>query len=62
VRSEIWLVEPSNRATEIYELIDGTYVSVSFVDGVARSPILGIELRVTNDQLQLRYGNEREMI
>lgn len=59
---EIWLVEPSNRATEVYELVGGEYRAIPFVDGVTRSPVLGIELRVANDQLELRDGDERAVI
>jgi len=59
---EIWLVEPSNRATEIYELVEGEYRPVPFVEGVARSPVLGIELRVSGDQLELRDGTDRATI
>lgn len=59
---EVWLVEPSNRATEIYELVGGEYRAIPFVVGVARSPVLGIELRVASDQLELRDGDDRATI
>jgi Uma2 family endonuclease len=53
---EIWLIEPETRATEIYELVTGAYRPVAFANGVARSPVLGIELRVINETLELRDG------
>jgi Uma2 family endonuclease len=59
---EIWLVEPANRATEVFELIGSEYRAIPFVEGVARSPVLGIELRVESDRLELRDGDERAVI
>jgi Uma2 family endonuclease len=46
--SEVWLIDPATRATEIYTLVTGEYASVPFVDGRARSPRLGIELAIVD--------------
>jgi len=59
---EIWLVEPSNRATEMYELAGDSYREVPFVNGAARSPVLGIELCVADGRLELRDGDELAVI
>lgn len=59
---EIWLVEPSNRATELHELVGGEYRAIPFVVGVARSRVLGIEVCVVDDRLELRDGDDRAVI
>ena len=43
---ESWIVEPKTRAIEVYQLRRGRYVRVDEVDGVIRSPALGIDLTV----------------
>jgi Uma2 family endonuclease len=59
---EVWLIDPAARATEIYSLVDGAYVPVDFVDGVARSPRLGIELSITGGKLRISDGDEVALV
>ncbi|HSN25080.1 MAG TPA: Uma2 family endonuclease [Kofleriaceae bacterium] len=59
---EVWLVEPGTREVEILTLVAGRYEPVLFVDGRARSPLLGIDLRVADGKLELRDGAELHVI
>lgn len=51
---EIWLVTPSPRAIEIYELRGGEYADVT---AGGRSPLLGIDVTVGDGVLHLRDGD-----
>jgi Uma2 family endonuclease len=44
--SEVWILEPRTRELELYTCLDGAFVRVMPVDGVHRSPLLGITLEV----------------
>lgn len=51
---EYWLVNPSPRAIEIYELRGGEYADVT---AGGRSPLLGIDVTVGDGVLHLRDGD-----
>ena len=55
---ELWLVEPSSRAIEIYTLAGTSYAPVAATAGVFTSPELGITLEViAGPKLRLREGD-----
>jgi Uma2 family endonuclease len=57
--AEVWLVDPKTRQPEIYTIVDGAFVQVTPIDGVHRSPLLGITIRViAGPKLQLCDGDE----
>jgi Uma2 family endonuclease len=56
--SEVWLVDPKTRQPEIYTIVGGEFALVPPVDGVHRSPLLGITLQVIDGpKLLLRDGD-----
>ena len=56
---ESWLVEPKTRAIEVYALRQGRYVRVDEVDGVIRSPVLGIDIAVVDGpRLRITDGDQ----
>ncbi len=56
--SEVWVVNPKTREPEIYTLVDGAFALLSPVDGVHRSPLLGITFElVAGPKLLLRDGD-----
>ena len=57
--SEVWLIDPKTRQPEIYTLVDSAFVLLAAADGVHRSPLMGITLRVVDGpRLQLRDNDD----
>jgi Uma2 family endonuclease len=53
---ELWLVDPETRAHEVYVLRGKSYFAVADVDGVTRSPLLGVELSIADGpKLRVRW-------
>jgi Uma2 family endonuclease len=51
---EVWICDPKSRETEVYALVDGSYVLVGVVEPAAkaiRSPALDIELSIIDGPL-----------
>ena len=58
--SEFWLVDPKTREPEIYANVDGVFSRVHPVDGVHRSPLLGLSAQVIpGPKLLIRDGDSR---
>ena len=56
--SEVWILEPHTRELEIYTCIDGAFVRMMPVDGVHRSPLLGITLEIVAGLLRVTDGDD----
>lgn len=57
--SEVWIVNPKTREPEIYTIVDGAFAPLAPVEGVHRSPLLGIALLVIDGPLlRLRDGDD----
>lgn len=53
---EVWLVDPTTHAIEVFALRDGKLVTVRTREGVVVSPTLSVELSTVKGKLRVRDG------
>jgi len=59
---EVWLIDPTSRAVEVFTLRGARLALVKARGGAFRSPALGVELETVKGKLQIRDGDQIDLV